>query len=128
MKKIEQRSKGNEFFEMTRADFFTDQSSTPNEWLREWRQELGLSLRELGQLVGVNLVQVWKWETGRVDPPKSALMCTLFLKIIRTIGDNDLVLATYPTVQQKRMIQLLEVKEELIRSQTKKIYRKSARS
>jgi len=113
---------------MTRADFFTDQSSTPNEWLREWRQELGLSLRELGQLVGVNLVQVWKWETGRVDPPKSALICTLFLKIIRTIGDNDLVLATYPTVQQKRMIQLLEVKEELIRSQTKKIYRKSASS
>jgi transcriptional regulator with XRE-family HTH domain len=127
MKKIEQRSKGNEFFEMTRADFFTDQSSTPNEWLREWRQELGLSLRELGQLVGVNLVQVWKWETGRVDPPKSALMCTLFLNIIRTIGSHDLALATYPTSQQQKMFQLLEDKEELIRSQTERIQRQVAK-
>jgi len=128
MKKIEQRSEGRDFFEMTRADFFTDQSSTPNEWLREIRHELELSLRQLGDLVGVNLVQVWKWETGRVNPPKSALICTLFLKIIRNIGDNDLTLATYPTTQQKRMIQLLEEKEELIRSQAEKIHRKSASS
>jgi hypothetical protein len=84
-------------------------------------------LKELGQLVGVNLVQVWKWETGRVDPPKSALICTLFLNIIRTIGSRDLVLATYPTSQQEKMFELLEDKEELIRSQTERIKKQSAK-
>jgi DNA-binding transcriptional regulator YiaG len=131
MKKIEQRSEGRDFFEMTRADFFTDQSSTPNEWLREIRHELELSLRQLGDLVGVNLVQVWKWEKGRVDPPKSALLCTLFLKIIRTIADDDLKLATYPPDQREAIMkltqgdeELLQIKNELLRIQTKRIQRK----
>ena len=85
MKKIEHRSQGRDFFEMTRSDFFTETASTPNDWLRELRQELDLTMSQIGELVGVNRVQVWKWETGRVTPPKSALISALFLKIIRSI-------------------------------------------
>ena len=51
---------------MTRADFFTENSPTTHQWLREFRQDLDLSLRELGEFLGVNYIQVWKWETGRV--------------------------------------------------------------
>ena len=95
MKKIEHRSQGRDFFEMTRSDFFTETASTPNDWLRELRQELDLTMSQIGELVGVNRVQVWKWETGRVTPPKSALISALFLKIIRSIGERDLRLAIY---------------------------------
>jgi len=135
MKKQENRSPGRNFFEMTRADFFTEESETPHQWLREFREDLGLSLRELGELLGVNYIQVWKWETGRVDPPKSALVGTLFLKIIRETSDRDLNFATYPTLQQYQLLSLLEEsetllknKKQLLQSQTEKIYRKAARS
>lgn len=135
MKKRDQRSPGRNFFEMTRADFFTEESETPHQWLREFREDLGLSLRELGELLGVNYIQVWKWETGRVDPPKSALVGTLFLKIIRETSDRDLNFATYPTLQQYQLLSLLEEsetllknKKQLLQSQTEKIYRKAARS
>ena len=79
---------------MTRSDFFTETASTPNDWLRELRQELDLTMSQIGELVGVNRVQVWKWETGRVTPPKSALISALFLKIIRSIDEHDLRLRT----------------------------------
>ena len=85
---------------MTRSDFFTETASTPNDWLRELRQELDLTMSQIGELVGVNRVQVWKWETGRVTPPKSALISALFLKIIRSIGERDLRLATYKDLLQ----------------------------
>jgi len=134
MKKQENRSPGRNFFEMTRADFFTEESETPHQWLREFREDLGLSLRELGELLGVNYIQVWKWETGRVDPPKSALVGTLFLKIIRETSDRDLNFATYPTLQQYQLLSLLEEseillknKKQLIQSQTRKIKRKASR-
>ena len=61
MKKIEHRSQGRDFFEMTRSDFLTETASTPNDWLRELRQELDLTVSQIGELVGVNRVQVWKW-------------------------------------------------------------------
>ena len=135
MKKREQRSPGRNFFEMTRADFFTENSPTTHQWLREFREDLELSLRELGEFLGVNYIQVWKWETGRVDPPKSALIGTLLLKILRETGDGNLNFATYPTKQQYQLLSLLEEsktllknKKQLIRSQTEKIYRKSARN
>jgi DNA-binding transcriptional regulator YiaG len=74
---------------------------------------------------------VWKWEKGRVDPPKSALLCTLFLKIIRTIANDDLKLATYPPDQREAIMkltqgdeELLQIKNELLRIQTKRIQRK----
>ena len=91
-----------DFFEMTRSDFFTETASTPGRWLKELRQELDLTMNQLGELVGVNRIQVWKWETGRVAPPKSALLCAMSLKIIRQIGDTDLMRATYPTKPKKR--------------------------
>ena len=111
MKKIEHRSQGRDFFEMTRSDFFTETASTPNDWLRELRQELDLTMSQIGELVGVNRVQVWKWETGRVTPPKSALISALFLKIIRSIGERDLRLATYPTI---RRVKLLAANKDLL--------------
>ena len=104
MKKIEHRSQGRDFFEMTRSDFFTETASTPNDWLRELRQELDLTMSQIGELVGVNRVQVWKWETGRVTPPKSALISALFLKIIRSTGERDLRLATYPTIRRVKLL------------------------
>ena len=135
MKRQDQRSPGRNFFEMTRADFFTENSPTTHQWLREFREDLDLSLKKLGELLGVNYIQVWKWETGRVDPPKSELIGTLLLKILRETGDVDLNFATYPTLQQYQLLFLLEEsktllknKKQLIRSQTKKIYRKSASS
>ena len=111
MKNFEHRSEGGNFFEMTRADFFTEESNTSNKWLREFRQELDLTLSQLGELVGVNKMQVWKWETGRVTPPKSALISALFLKIIRSIGERDLRLATYPTI---RRVKLLAANKDLL--------------
>ena len=57
-------------------------------------------MSQIGELVGVNRVQAWKWETGRVAPPKSALISALFLKIIRSIGERDLRLAIYPTIRR----------------------------
>ena len=96
---------------MTRSDFFTETASTPNDWLRELRQELDLTMSQIGELVGVNRVQVWKWETGRVTPPKSALISALFLKIIRSIGERDLRLATYPTI---RRVKLLAANKDLL--------------
>ena len=111
MKNFKHRSEGRDFFEMTRADFFTEESNTSNKWLREFRQELDLTLSQLGELVGVNKIQVWKWETGRVTPPKSALISALFLKIIRSIGERDLRLATYPTI---RRVKLLAANKDLL--------------
>ena len=131
MKNFEHRSEGRDFFEMTRADFFTEESNTSNKWLREFRQELDLTLSQLGELVGVNKIQVWKWETGRVNPPKSALICTLFLKIIRSIGDRELRLATYPVNRREKLLlkskKLDLIKDNLLRSQTEEVYRKAAR-
>ena len=121
MKKIEHRSQGRDFFEMTRSDFFTETASTPNDWLRELRQELDLTMSQIGELVGVNRVQVWKWETGRVTPPKSALISALFLKIIRSIGERDLRLATYPTIRRVKLLvankDLLQGNEEFLQLQ-----------
>ena len=70
-------------------------------------------MSQIGELVGVNRVQVWKWETGRVTPPKSALISALFLKIIRSIGERDLRLATYPTI---RRVKLLAANKDLLQS------------
>jgi DNA-binding transcriptional regulator YiaG len=111
MKHFENRSQARDFFEMTRSDFFTETASTPNDWLRELRQELDLTMSQIGELVGVNRIQVWKWETGRVTPPKSALISVLFLKIIRSIGERDLRLATYPTI---RRVKLLAANKDLL--------------
>ena len=91
-----------DFFAMTRSDFLTETASTPSDWLRQLRQELDLTMSQLGELVGVNRIQVWKWETGRVDPPKSALFCAMSLKIIRQTGNTDLVRATYPTKPKRK--------------------------
>ena len=68
-------------------------------------------MSQIGELVGVNRVQVWKGETGRVTPPKSALISALFLKIIRSIGERDLRLATYPTI---RRVKLLAANKDLL--------------
>ena len=121
MKNFKHRSEGRDFFEMTRADFFTEESNTSNKWLKEFRQELDLTLSQLGELVGVNKIQVWKWETGRVTPPKSALISALFLKIIRSIGERDLRLATYPTIRRVKLLaankDLLQGNEEFLQLQ-----------
>jgi transcriptional regulator with XRE-family HTH domain len=90
------------FFAMTLSDFFTETASTPGDWLRELRQELDLTMSELGDLVGVNRIQVWKWETGRVPPPKSALFCAMSLKLIRETGRAKLVRATYPATPKRK--------------------------
>ena len=123
MKNFKHRSEG--------RDFFTEESNTSNKWLREFRQELDLTLSQLGELVGVNKIQVWKWETGRVNPPKSALICTLFLKIIRSIGDRELQLATYPVNRREKLLlkskKLDLIKDNLLRSQTEEVYRKAAK-
>ena len=131
MKKKEQRSEARDFFEMTRTDFFTETASTPSEWLRELRKDLDLTLSQLGELVGVNRIQVWKWETGRVNPPKSALICTLFLRIIRTVAEQDLSLATYPISYRTKMLatnkKLLKMKDKLIQTQTEEVCRRADR-
>lgn len=96
-----------------------------------FRQELDLTLSQLGELVGVNKIQVWKWETGRVSPPKSALLCTLFLKIIRSIGDRELQLATYPMNCREKLLlkskKLDQIKDDLLSSQTEEVYRKASK-
>ena len=72
-----------------------------------------------------------KWETGRVNPPKSALICTLFLKIIRSIGDRELQIATYPVNRREKLLskskKLDLIKDNLLRSQTEEVYRKAAK-
>ena len=38
--------------------------------LRRWRESHGLTLQQLGDLVGVELNTVWRWEKGERSPNK----------------------------------------------------------
>jgi DNA-binding XRE family transcriptional regulator len=38
--------------------------------LRDWRQEHGLSRKELAEILGVHWMTVTAWEVGKQDPPK----------------------------------------------------------
>jgi transcriptional regulator with XRE-family HTH domain len=42
--------------------------------LRAWRENRGLSLRQLGKLSGVHYVSLIKLEAGRLDPQLSTLL------------------------------------------------------
>ena len=43
------------------------------EDIRKWREELRLSLRELGDQAGVDRTHLWSIEDGRVQPRKKTL-------------------------------------------------------
>ena len=131
MKKSDQtkRSPGRNFFELTKADCFTEKSKNPGEWIRERRKLLNLTLTDVGELIDVHRIQVWKWEKGQVTPPKGAMLCLMFLQIIREFGDEETTLATYPTSQQVRLMKTIsnrqyrEELDELLEKQNQKIRR-----
>ena len=43
------------------------------ETIKELRERLGFTQRELGELIGVNQVTVNRWENGKYKPSKLAL-------------------------------------------------------
>ncbi|MBQ7733859.1 MAG: helix-turn-helix transcriptional regulator [Synergistaceae bacterium] len=38
------------------------------EWLKYYREQAGLSMQKLSELIGVKLNTIWRWETGKASP------------------------------------------------------------